>query len=361
MHDFQPLTVARVTRETADAISVTLAVPEALREAFAWRPGQHLAFRFVLEGEELRRTYSISSGPDDRDLRVAVKRVAGGRVSSWANDHLKVGHILDVMPPAGRFVLPPGDGKPRHVIAFAAGAGITPIIAIVKHVLVREPHAEVTLVYGNRSSEQILFREELDDLKDRHLGRFTLLHVLSRNDDGSSPLLVGRIGGATVDGLAGHLLRTDGTHEIFLCGPGTMIREVRDALFHKGVARERVHHEFFAAGGGAYQQRPADQPLTRPAADATSAEVVAIVDGMRHPFRVAKGQRIVDAASAAGVRVPYSCKGGMCSTCRARVVEGSVEMAVNYSLEPWETERGFVLTCQSLPTSDRVVLDYDQM
>lgn len=359
MHDFQALQITKVTRETPQAISVTLEVPETLRNAFAFRPGQHLAVRATLEGEELRRTYSICSGPDDRDLTIAIKQIDGGRYSTWAGSNLTPGGTLDVMPPAGRFVLSPSNGTPRHIVGFAAGAGITPIIAIIKHALAREPESTVTLVFGNRSTEAILFREALEDLKDRHLRRFTLLHVLSRNEDSASPLFEGRITGATVRALWPRLVAAGDNVEAFLCGPGTLIKDVRNALFELGVPRDRVHHEFFAAGGGAYQARPAT-PQPAPLATGTT-EVTAIVDGIRHRFLAQPGQRVVDAAIEAGVRVPYSCKGGMCSTCRAKVVDGKASMAVNYSLEPWETGQGFILTCQAVADGPTLVVDYDQM
>ncbi|MGE0849508.1 MAG: 2Fe-2S iron-sulfur cluster-binding protein [Hyphomicrobiaceae bacterium] len=370
MHEYEALEIVEVRRETPEAISVVLAVPAAHREAFRFRPGQHLPVRAVIGGEEQRRTYSICSGPGEPDLRIAIKRVVEGRFSNWANDTLAAGMRLDAMPPAGRFVLPEGDGGRRRVLAFAAGVGITPIIAMVKHALTREPNTSLALVYGNRMPESTIFRAELEDLKDRHLGRLSILDVLSRNDEMSAPLLEGRITADKVRALATALLGPGDVAHVFLCGPGTMIRDVRAALLELGVPRERIHHEFFAPGGGAYRGKAA-APLAAPhptpllteglgeGRGATAA--VAILDGVRHRFTVPPGGHVVDAALAAGIRVPYSCKGGMCCTCRARLIEGEVEMTQNYSLEPWEIERGFVLTCQAVPKSDRLVLDYDQM
>lgn len=357
-HEFRSLTIAEVRQETSDAISVAFAVPADLRDAFRFQPGQHLAFRVMFEGEEVRRTYSICSGPGERDLRIAVKRVDGGRFSNWANDTLRAGATLDVMPPAGRFVVPAGDGGPRHLAAFAAGAGITPIIAMVWHVLEHEPESRFTLFLGNRTPQSILFREALEDLKDRHLSRFTLINVLSRGDD-DSPLLSGRLDKDKIEALARGLLPLDSVQHVFLCGPGSMIKEARTALFGLGVPRERVHHEFFAAGGGAYQHKPT-APVV-PTVVEGGAEVAVLLDGARHSFVVAPGERVVDAALKAGVRVPYACKGGMCCTCRAKLLEGEVVMDANYSLEPWETEAGFVLTCQARPTTPKVRLDYDAM
>ena len=359
MHDFQRLTISEVRRELPDAISLALAVPPALREAYRFKPGQHLAFRVTLDGEEFRRTYSICSGPGEEHLRIAIKRVAGGRFSHWANETLKVGQELEALPPAGRFILPESDGGSRHIVTFAAGVGITPIIAMVKHALVAEPRTEVTLFYGNRAPDTILFREELEDLKDRYLGRFALLHVLSRSDT-DAPLLKGRIDGAKVKAFALKLLRLEDVAHVFLCGPGSMIKEARNALIELRLPRERIHHEFFAAAGGAYQTKPeAALPVAVPSR-AEAIEVTAVLDGVQHHFAVLPGEHVVDAAQKAGVRVPYSCKAGMCCTCRCKLLEGEVTMDANFSLEAWELAAGFVLACQSRPLTARVRLDFDQ-
>lgn len=365
-HDFHPLRIAEVRHETADAISVLFAIPDPLRSAFAFKPGQHLALRATLNGEEQRRTYSICSGPSDAALRIAIKRVPGGLFSTWANDTLGAGQTLEVLPPVGRFILPESDGRPRHILAFAAGAGITPIIAMIKHALAREDQTRITLVYGNRMPESILFGGELDDLKDRHLARFVLLHTLSRNEESGAPLLEGRITGDKVKALAStKLLRLEDIAHVFLCGPGTMIKEARNTLMQLGLPREKIHHEFFAAEGGAYRQPPISAiPVPVQGGDAltgTGTEVVVVLDGIRHRFMMPPGGHVVDSALKAGIRVPFSCKGGMCCTCRARVLEGSAEMTVNYSLEPWEIDKGFVLTCQAVPTSARLIVDYDQL
>jgi ring-1,2-phenylacetyl-CoA epoxidase subunit PaaE len=379
MRHHQPLRIAEVGRETADAVCITLHIPQELREAFAFKPGQHLPVRAVIDGEEQRRTYSICCAPGEGNLRIAIKRVAGGPFSNWANDSLAAGGTLEAMSPAGRFVLPESDGGPRHVVAFAAGAGITPIMAMLEHALAAEPATAFTLVYGNRSPDSIMFRERLEDLKDRYLGRFTLLHVLSRNEESSAPLFEGRITGDKVKAFAATLFRPAEAAHVFLCGPGSMIKEARNTLLALGVPRERVHHEFFAPGGGAYRKQTGSDPSPPPSpqdltalregsdpvradpARAEGTEAIAILDGIRHRFTVPPGGHVVDAALAAGIRVPYSCKGGMCCTCRAKLVEGQAEMTTNYSLEPWEIERGFILTCQAVPKSERLVVDYDQM
>ena len=362
MHDFHAIPIAEVKRETPDAISVAFAIPEALREAFHFQAGQHLTLRIRLGEEEVRRNYSICSGPGDV-LRIAIKRVDGGHFSVWANAALTAGSIVEVMPPQGRFVLPASDGHARHVVAIAAGAGITPILGMVKQALAHEPATRFTLVYGNRTPDTILFREELEDLKDRYLERFTLLHVLSRNDESSTPLLEGRITADKMAALSDKLFRPGDVAHVFLCGPGSMIKETRNALFALGFARDKVHHEFFAPGGGAFRKVAVTAATAAPIVPVKveGSEVVAILDGLRHAFIVPPGGHVVDAALAAGIRVPYACKGGMCCTCRAKLVEGQAEMTTNYSLEPWEIERGFILTCQAVPKSARLVVDYDQM
>ena len=262
MRDYQPLRIAEVRRETPESVAITLQIPEELREAFRFRPGQHLPVRAEVDGEEQRRTYSICSAPGEGDVRIAIKRVVDGRFSNWANDALAAGGTLDAMPPAGRFMLPESDGEPRHVVAFAAGAGITPILAMVKHALAAEPATCLTLVYGNRNLQSIMFREELEDLKDRHLGRFTLLNVLSHNEESSAPLFEGRITAEKVKAFAATLFKPSEVAHFFLCGPGSMIKEARNALIELGVPREKVHHEFFAPGGGAYRGKRARRGQT---------------------------------------------------------------------------------------------------
>ncbi len=357
----QPLTVAKSKRETADAMTLVLAVPPALADIYRFAPGQHLPVRAVVAGEELRRTYSISSGPDDEQLAITIKRLDGSRFSSWAHASLKPGMTLDAMPPQGRFVLAPGDGTPRHILGLAAGAGITPIMAMLRYALAREPATRFTLIYGNRGMSDAIFGEALEDLKDLHLGRFAVLNVLSR-EESDSPLLAGRITAATLAEIMKGIGQPAAIAHAYLCGPGSMIRDLRNALTDMGVPRERVHHEFFAPVSGA---APAQPPLASSPGIATTAtaDVVAIVDGARHRLALAPGETVLDAAIRTGLRVPFSCKAGMCCTCRARIVEGKAAMRVNYSLEPWEIERGFTLTCQTVPdaAAGRLVVDYDAM
>jgi ring-1,2-phenylacetyl-CoA epoxidase subunit PaaE len=360
-HEFHALRIAEIARPVPDAIVVSFDVPEALRSQFTHKAGQHIAVRTLIDGKEERRNYSVCVA-EGRGLRIAVKRVAGGLVSNLANDQWQVGSLVEVMPPQGRFVIPPGDGNRRHVLMLAAGSGITPTMAMIEQALSAERQSAVTLVYGNRSLDSILFREELEDMKDRYLGRFDLIHILSRNDEIEAPLLQGRVNGEKLKLLAERRIDVTAMQHIFLCGPGSMIKETRDALFALGVARDRVHHEFFAPGGGAYRKAAAPVVVSRSASQEGRVPVVAVLDGIRHRFDAVPGEPLIDAALRAGVKAPYACKGGMCSTCRARIVEGTAAMAVNYSLEPWEIEKGFVLTCQAIVGAGApIVIDYDAM
>lgn len=370
MPDFVSLEIAEVTRDTADATVVAFAVPAAHSETFRFKPGQHMAVRTTLAGEEIRRTYSICSGPDDPLLRVTIKGIPGGAFSNWASDTLRPGMHLELMPPTGRFVILDPPGERGHILGIAAGIGITPVMAMIEHAMRRQPKVRFTLVYGNRNIDSVVFRQRLEDLKDAHVDRLTLVHVLSRNDESDTPLLEGRITADKVTAFAGPVFRIDDIDAAFLCGPGHMIRDVRNALFALGMPRERVHHEFFAPavrdGVRPLAPTPVQEPQlpgqgSDPIRTIGTIEVVAVLDGVRHRFTARPGEPVIEAALRAGLRAPYSCKGGMCSTCRAKVLEGRVTMHANYSLEPWELEKGFVLTCQAIPETPRLVVDYDQM
>lgn len=356
MPKFHRLAVREVRRETVDAVSLTFEVPSALAADFAFAPGQYLTLKATLEGEEIRRSYSICSGPDDGELRIAVKQVEGGLFSTWVNESLKAGDELEVMTPTGRFGLEQAPGNARIHVAFAAGSGITPVLSIARGVLAREPDSRFFLFYGNRSTDNILFRTELEELKDRFLGRLSVFHVLSREQQDLA-ILNGHLDGEKVRLLLTAMVPAAAVDHAFVCGPTAMIDELEATLADLGLPKDKVHVERFVSALGG---KPRPKPVVAP--DAAPAHVASlIVDGKRRDVPVAEGEAILDAALRAGMDLPFACKGGMCSTCRAKVVEGSAEMEVNYSLEPWELEAGFILTCQARPTSARVVVDFDQV
>ncbi|MCG5235768.1 1,2-phenylacetyl-CoA epoxidase subunit PaaE [Xanthobacter oligotrophicus] len=353
---FHRLAVREVRRESADAVSLTFEVPAPLAADFAFAPGQYLTLKATLEGEEIRRSYSICSGPDDGEMRIAVKQVEGGVFSTFINESLKAGDHLDVMTPTGRFGLEHARGNARIHVAFAAGSGITPVLSIARGVLAREPDSRFFLFYGNRSTDNILFRTELEELKDRFLGRLSVFHVLSREQQDLA-ILNGHLDGEKVRLLLTAMVPAAAVDHAFVCGPTAMIDELETTLSDLGLPKDKVHVERFVSALGG---KPRPRPVMAP--DAAPAHVASlIVDGKRRDVPVAQGEAILDAALRAGMDLPFACKGGMCSTCRAKVVEGSTEMEVNYSLEPWELEAGFILTCQARPTSARVVVDFDQV
>lgn len=361
MIHFHPLRVAEVRRETADAVSVRFEVPPELATEFRFVQGQHLTLRRDFDAVEERRSYSICSAVDDGQLRVAIKRVDGGRFSSFANDRLAAGDVLDVMPPAGHFYVELDPATARHHVAFACGSGITPVLSLVSTTLAREPQSRFTLVYGNRDSRSILFLEELADLKNRYLDRFSLIHVLSREPQ-EVELFNGRIDGAKTDALLATLIPAETIDEVFLCGPQPMIETARERLQAAGVDGARIHFELFTSPrAGVLGGTPPPKRELSAAEAAQMSEVVVILDGKRTTLRLRRGdESILDAAVRIGRDMPYACKGGMCATCKARLLEGQVEMEVNYGLDPQELAAGFVLTCQSHPLTDRVVVDYDQ-
>ena len=355
MTRFHPLRVAEIRRETPDSVSILFDLPEALRETFAFRPGQYLTLRTMIDGEEIRRSYSICAAPEDGILRVGVKKVAGGAFSTFANENLKPGDAVEAMPPEGRFT--PRKAHAREVLCIAAGSGITPILSIVKTLLARDKNVAITLVYGNRTTGSVMFAEEIEDLKNRYLGRLSVLHVLSR-EALDSPLLHGRITGERLRALADGAIDVGRVDETFICGPEGMVADAKATLAGLGVPAEAIHTELFTPAA----PRKAFRPPEGKAADAVLARVTVTLDGRTNAFDMLEGdENLIDAAARAGLDLPYSCKGGMCCTCRCRVTEGAVDMAVNYSLENWETEAGFVLGCQSRPTTDTLAVDFDQI
>jgi ring-1,2-phenylacetyl-CoA epoxidase subunit PaaE len=355
MSRFHPLRVAALDRETRDAVAITFAVPPALREQFRYVQGQHLTLRAEVDGHDLRRSYSICSAVQDDTLRIAVKRNPGGAFSNWANDRLQAGDTLDVMPPLGHFYVALDPQARRQYLGFAAGSGITPMLSIVKTTLATEPLSRFTLFYGNRASSTVMFKEELAALKDSFMARFNLVHVLSREAQ-DIELLHGRIDQAKAEALLRHWVTLEDIDAAFVCGPDGMMQAVADALKASGFPEAKIRIERFATSIPHHEHRP--QAVLPGHAQ---CEVTAIIDGAARTFMLDKAkENIIDAGLRSGVELPYSCKGGVCSTCRAKLVAGEVDMDVNFALEDYEVARGFVLTCQSYPVTDKVTVDYDQ-
>jgi ring-1,2-phenylacetyl-CoA epoxidase subunit PaaE len=353
---FHRLAVNDLRRESSDAVSLTFTIPEALTDDYRFAPGQYLTLRTMMDGEEVRRSYSICSGPDDGELRIAVKKVDGGAFSNWAADELKAGDEIDVMTPTGRFGVAPAPNESRIHVGFAAGSGITPILSIVKGVLAREPDSRFFLFYGNRSTGGMLFREALEELKDRFMQRLSLFHVIS-GEEQDIPILHGRLDGEKVRVLLRSLVPASSVDHVFICGPTGMSEDIEATCRDIGIAEDRIHVERFVSGLGG---RPRPKAVIASSAP-PKAMASLIIDGKRREVPVAEGESILDAALRAGMDLPFACKGGMCSTCRANLVEGEARMEVNYSLEPWELKAGFILTCQARPVSEKVVVDYDHV
>lgn len=358
MSRFHELRIADVRAETRDTVSIAFEVPEALRETYGYRQGQHLALRAWIDGEEVMRTYSICTGVQDRELRIAVKRHPHGRFSRFANEMLEPGRTLEVMAPMGHFNTPLDPAQAKHYLAFAAGSGITPVISIVKTTLAVEPESRFTLVYGNRATASVIFREQIGDLKNAHMGRLNLINVMSREST-DLEIFHGRIDAERCEGLFRRWIDLEDVDECFICGPEPMIHAVTESLQAHGMDRGRIHFELFTKPGEAaarQRQRTEDGD-----ADHSVSDVTVMIDGGRLEFELPRNtESILNAGIQAGADLPFSCKGGVCSTCRAKVVEGEVEMDVNYALEDYEVEAGYVLTCQSYPVTKRVVVNYDE-
>ena len=356
MSKFHPLKLAAVERETRDAIALTFDVPPALAPQFRFDAGQHLTVRAKIDGQDVRRSYSICSPVHEGKLRIAVKRSPGGVFSTWANDSLAAGASLDVTPPMGHFGVAPDPARARHYVGFAAGSGITPLVSIIATTLASEPTSEFTLFYGNRASGTVMFREALAALKDIYLARFNLVHVLSREAQ-DIPLLHGRIDREKADALLAHWIDLDRADAVYLCGPDGMMHSVAEALAARGYPESKVRIERFAASIPKHEHKPGKPPEP----GHTECEVTVVLDGATRTFMLEKGKEsILEAGLKAGIELPYSCKGGVCSTCRAKLVAGEADMDANFALEDYEVARGFVLTCQSYPASDKVTVDYDQ-
>jgi len=351
---FHPLTVRSVEPE-ADAVLLGFDVPAADRARWAFSAGQYLTLRADVAGQDVRRSYSICAGEGEGVLRVGIRRVPGGVFSNWAAEHLRPGDTLAVLPPQGRFVVPPAAGpagSPRHLLCIASGSGITPMLSILHTVLAREPETRCTLVYGNRRLASTMFRDALDDLKNRHLTRFVVHHVFSREAQ-DAPLFHGRLDAERIGLFLRGLVPAASVSDAFVCGPSGMIDDASAALGAAGIASDHIHVERFGDALPAAHHHEAQ--------DAEHARLTLVIDGLSREldFRPSDAS-VLDAATRCGLELPYSCKAGVCSTCKGRVLEGTVRMDRNFALSEAEVAQGFVLCCQAHPTADRVVITLDQ-
>lgn len=356
---FHLLSVRSVQPDTPEAVIVAFDVPLELRAVFGFTQGQYLTLRTDIDGQDLRRSYSICAGVDDGELRVGVRKVKGGVFSNWINSNLKAGDTIQVMAPQGRFFVPLEPAARRHHVGMAGGSGITPILSIMKTVLAREPFSEFTLIYGNRQLRSTMFKEELEDLKNRYMSRLVLHHVFS-DEQTDAPLNQGLMNREKISAFLGSVVQADRIDHAYICGPFQMNDEAEAALLAAGVPEHRIHIERFgvaqlpAGQGGAviHEARPGDAEVAR---------VLIIRDGLRREIEFRKDQpSILDCATAAGLEVPFSCTSGVCGTCRAKLLEGEVRMERNFALDKNEVADGFVLTCQAHPLTERVVLSFDE-
>jgi ring-1,2-phenylacetyl-CoA epoxidase subunit PaaE len=352
---FHALRVAEIVPETSEANSIRFDVPADLRDRFAFKAGQHLTLRATLNGEEVRRNYSLCTAPDENDWLVTVKRIGGGLFSNWVGDQLKVGDTIDLMPPHGSFTTEFDSANRRHLVGIAGGSGITPVMSLVRSMLKYEPHSRFTLLYGNRDSSSVIFLEALAGLKDKHLGRFEIYHFLDAEEQ-DIDLFNGMLDRERLEQAIGALVPdavdVDGW---FICGPGPMMDAAEGALLDRNIARERIHIERFTA------DRPPGSVTREIAELQTKAEGVTVsvtLDGRTRRVPFSAGN-ILDSARASGLPAPFACKAGVCATCRAKVTKGKVEMAARYGLTDEEVADGYVLTCQSVPLGDGVAVDYD--
>lgn len=354
MSRFHSLKVIDVVRETADAVSVAFEVPASIQQDFKYKQGQYLTLKFNVKGEELRRSYSICSSPvDETELRVAVKKVKDGRVSSFINDNVKVGDVVDVMPPMGNFFTEMNPNNKKHYVLFGGGSGITPMFSILKTVLKSEPQSRITLFYGNNDESSIIFSKQIEQLSITNSDRLNVVHVLNAAPIGHPEKLKGLMTKEKDIELMNDYVDKSGDNEYFICGPGPMMENVVNALKELKINEAQVHIEYFTAPVSADDLKPSVNA-------AAGASATIIIDGDEHSVVLEKNETVLEAALRIGLDAPYACQGGSCCTCRALLQDGKVEMAVNYALSASEVKQGFILTCQSRPTTASIVVNYDK-
>ena len=353
---FHPLKISNIKKETPDCVSVSFHIPESLQSLFVFREGQNITIKKKINGEELRRSYSICNAPHEKELKVAIKKVDGGLFSTFANEQLQQGDELEILPPTGKFNSFLQENPSASYLAIAAGSGITPVISIIKHTLLTQPQSRFTLIYGNKSRGSIIFFEELEALKNKYLQRFNFINILSREKT-DADILYGRITPEKLQALH-KLVDYSSMDAIYICGPEKMIFSSSEFLQSKGVNKNNIHFELFTSPG--QQKNSAIRDSEQGSDNSPKSTVTIKVDDRSFAFDLSyNGKSILDAALQQGADLPFACKGGVCCTCRAKLVEGKVKMDVNYALEPEELEAGFILTCQSHPLTEKVVVDYD--
>ncbi|MEY3367193.1 MAG: hypothetical protein RI973_348 [Bacteroidota bacterium] len=355
MLKFHHLEVASIKRETAGCVSIKFVIPTEISSEFAFQAGQHVTVKTVLDGEEVRRSYSLCSAPQEGEFRIAIKEVEGGKFSTYANRFLRPGQTLEVMPPVGTFTLPLNPKQTKNYVAFAAGSGITPVFSIMKSVLATEPGSRFILFYGNRDSDSIIFKNEISDLKNKYLNRLSVHHILSQEDPGTD-LFHGRIDASKCDLFLKSIAPVHSTDEFLICGPLGMMEELRSLLQEKGVPPAHIHSELFgvpvASGHSAKLEKKQSY---------VSSEITLTIDGNTFSFSpTMESNSILEAAQHAGADVPYACKAGVCCTCKAKLIAGEVDFHTNYGLMEEELQQGYILTCQALPKSAQVILSFDE-
>ena len=352
---FHLLKIKAVRKETPDCVSVLFDIPDDYRDDFIFEQGQNITIKKEIDGEEIRRSYSICSAPFENELRVAIKKVDAGKFSSFANLVLKAGDVLEVLPPTGKFNTKLNPENKKQYLAFAAGSGITPVISIIKTTLQTEPGSSFTLVFGNRGRQSIIFFEELEGLKNKYLSRFNFINILSREKT-DAPINFGRINDDKLTELK-RLIDYKTIDEFFICGPEEMIFCVKDFLENLDIDKKKIHFELFTTPG---QKKLTDDRKQMTESTGPKSRITVKLDGRSFDFELGfDNDSILDAALKQGADLPFACKGGVCCTCKARLLEGQVEMDVNWGLEQEEVEQGFILTCQSHPTTEKVVVDFD--
>lgn len=351
---FHLLKIKDVIRETEEAVSISFDIPDEFRNDYAYRSGQYLTLRADINGEDIRRSYSLCSAPHEKEWRVAVKQVENGKFSTFANTELKAGMELQVMTPTGNFLVDTNPMNKKSYVLFAAGSGITPILSIAKSVLISEPESDVTLFYGNKGMSSIIFKEQLEALKNEHMDRLRIIHLLSRESLGSD-ILKGRIDQEKTTELYNAFLKNTDIDAVYICGPESMIIGVKESMLENGVDKSNIHFELFTSPTDPNEK--VEMPTNSPKID---SNVTIILDGDEIDISLSSnGEKILDAAQAAGADLPFACKGGVCCTCKAKILEGSASMEVNYALEADEVDAGYILTCQAHPTSDKLVISFD--